>query len=282
MASFISSVDLFISGTKNSPSGMHVNVNGIKGHYITKEIEIHQDHSNTRHYTPSISSIGTSTSFPIIKYDNFDNRESSKRDYDYTHTDSHLRNEFNPNKQWWKPIKYHNTTQDSNVLRYFNQSHAIWKPQNNTTFNPSDSTEPISNHDTNIARDYNVRHDESTTASTMSRKKNRSKGGITLWEKPDTNVPFVSIDETEYDGNDSDEDVALPDEEKIYNINNKHAVSKFDVDVLDKSDKWKPRFADEKKINKKDEDRSVIMTINKKINDLDHFNVESAPWQEGK
>lgn len=32
------------------PSGIYVNVNGIKGHYITKEVEIHQGHSNTRQY----------------------------------------------------------------------------------------------------------------------------------------------------------------------------------------------------------------------------------------
>lgn len=197
----------------------------------------------------------------------------SNHSYPGNNSSSH----FNSSKPRWKPIKSYNKTQDS-AYNHFNQSHVGWKPQNKTISNPS-TTGPIYKHETGIASHY-YSFDESTTASTIRRGKIVPDGVFPPWAKPDTNPPSVSIDDDINNESYSDEHGIQTDEDKIHQIIVEPIVNKYDVDILDETDSWKPRLVFENKTKK--DDNSVIMSVNKKSLDVDIFDVEMAPWQERK
>lgn len=58
-------------------------------------------------------------------------------------------------------------------------------------------------------------------------------------------------------------------------------INDYDVDVLDNKNIWKPRLVFENK-TKTTTTSSVIMKIGPKNTDVELFNIEAAPFQEGK
>lgn len=56
----------------------------------------------------------------------------------------------------------------------------------------------------------------------------------------------------------------------------------YDVDVLDDKNMWKPRLVFENKTVTTTTQPSVIMRIGPKNVDVELFNIEAAPFQEGK
>lgn len=172
-----------------------MNFNGTRGHYITKDIEIHQGHSN---------------------------------------------NNFTRPGNWWLPTR--NKTQEisSNI------------PNNSRIFNRAEPG-----------------YIQPNSTPTWLPPKHEF-----TWKKPDTNVPTVSIEEN-YTPEIHQQTEQTPDKPP-----SEIDTNKFDVDVLDIGNSWKPKLVFENKT--KNNNDSVTMKIDTKTTDLDIFNVEFAPWREGK
>lgn len=92
------------------------------------------------------------------------------------------------------------------------------------------------------------------------------------------NLPNVSIEQDDYWG---------ASDTKISNVDSatpnviEPEINDYDVDVLDDKNVWKPRLVFENK-TKTTTASSVIMKIGPKNTDVELFNIEAAPFQEGK
>lgn len=94
--------------------------------------------------------------------------------------------------------------------------------------------------------------------------------------RSESNLPNVSIEEDDFWS-----------DAKINNVNSgtpsvvEPEINDYDVDVLDDKNVWKPRLVFENKTETTTAS-SVIMKISPKNTDVELFNIEAAPYQEGK
>lgn len=225
----------FVKGVETSkigPSGIYVNVDGVKGHYITKEIEINQGHSKTTNY-------GKDSSYTPPEVTNARNNSHGYRPsigWQMPPPDRTYPSEYEPigsgsnddrRKPGWRynPI---NKTQSETPLH--------GKPNEKIDRGPRND-KGIELPTVSIEEDYNEKTDESQVGKE--------------YEK----INFAEVVEPDPD--------------------------KYNVDVLEGKESWKPRVAFENK-TKKSNDNSVIMSINKKTTDVEILDVKLSPWHEGK
>ncbi|XP_046753306.1 uncharacterized protein LOC124403977 isoform X4 [Diprion similis] len=100
------STDLTMNNQNWYPSGIYVNVNGIQGHYITKEIEINQGHSNAQKY-------GNNNGFSVVA--------EEERDYDTTeknilHTEIEFDSDKDDDEKLYETKIEHTTHGSTNTL----------------------------------------------------------------------------------------------------------------------------------------------------------------------
>ena len=225
---------LFLTGTKTSsksPSltgqrGIYVNINGTKGHYITKDLEILQGHSNTRNENENNSSPpgwGIPPTYPS-QYEPIHSNATSVR---------------------WKP-SYEQTSNKPNYTPVTRRPFATESPESNIQSVPQRPTS------------RGPRNDPSDEVPTESIEEDYHKKENSRDSKADETSSFA--------------EVAEPDPDK------------YDVDVLDEKESWKPSLAFQNKTKQKEEDdTSVVMSINKRKNvNVEILDVKLAPWHEGK
>lgn len=94
----------------------------------------------------------------------------------------------------------------------------------------------------------------------------------------ESNLPNVSIEEDDY-GSASNTKISNVDSATPNVI--EPDINDYDVDVLDDKNVWKPRLVFENK-TKTTTAPSVIMKIGPKKTDVELFNIEAAPFKEGK
>lgn len=93
-------------------------------------------------------------------------------------------------------------------------------------------------------------------------------------------MPTVSIEQD--DLNSSDTKVIYTDS-RLPDLNEPEIDDDHNVDVLDDKNVWKPRLVFENKTETTTETASsVIMKIGPKKIDVELFNIEAAPFHEGK
>lgn len=136
-----------------------------------------------------------------------------------------------------------------------------------TTGTPMTTTEKILNEQSELSR-------KGRDFVNSTTKRNSHDFDITS----ESNLPNVSIEEDDYwsasDTKISNVDSATP------NVIEPE-INDYDVDVLDEKNVWKPRLVFENK-TKTTTAPSVIMKISPKTIDVELYNIEAAPFKEGK
>ncbi|XP_034936416.1 uncharacterized protein [Chelonus insularis] len=254
------------SSTKTYPAGIYVNINGTRGHYIINDVEINQNHSRVQNYSPTGSEYSEETSSGRT----YVPESSMWKPLHQIQPNNNSSDSSNLNRPRWKPIKYHNKTQNS-IHDHFNQSHVRWKPENNVNSYTYSSPESIHDPKTDTVSNYNTHH-ESTPSSEIGTKNIQSVGVIRPREKPETIFSSIGNMDSIYYNQEN-----IPQED---NIRETIVNPNFKVDILDRTNSWTPIEVIANKPKKKD--KSVIMKMNKQTLDLDIFNVKSAPWEENE
>lgn len=238
------------------PSGIYVNINGTSGHYITRDLEVNEGHSNTRSY-------GTdATTFPPISdgsdnvpYGYSGNRDQTKPTHPSTSEPIHPSNR-------WGTLQYKNKTLDKSETsidakpNYQNPSKPTYDQGNPpifTTHSPS--------------RDFDLFAEQSNSPEART-------------DRPGIELPTVSIGESRKENKNRPKTYGKQKETLDFGGIGEPDVDNYEIEVLDE-ESWKPRLNFENK-TKETNVQSVIMKINKKNDNVEVLDVKLAPWQEGE
>ncbi|XP_066599754.1 uncharacterized protein teq isoform X2 [Prorops nasuta] len=292
------------------PNGIYVNSNGTRGHFITKELEVNQGHSQTRtsgnNNRDNSSSIVNDTYESV--YDRFRppyysppvNRQSNfPRSGSSTSVNRIL---FNPEASGLSTSFTTEKTNSAEIPSYrivfpdeIEETHIQRIPPKNTessapinypvfpaTTLPSTTERATTQKgpDKHIILATKPRQ-ESHVQRIPPRKANPVTSTSTTTTTTDPNIPSVSIEYEESEDLDQDESFnRLAKKNLTFDVPEvpvEPKLDEYDVDVLDEKEVWKPVLVFENKTKPKEEESSVIMKINKKKTDIELFNIEAAP-----
>lgn len=175
------------------------------------------------------------------------------------------------------------TSNDGGYTLAFGDLH----PFRDRSYNGSNDV-PLTGTDSDYTPFFNVATTTTTTTTPMATTQKIPDGLSELPRKgkvlrssrngSESNLAFVSIEEDEYwisSDTKINVDLELPDVVEP-------EITDYDVDVLDDKNMWKPRLVFENKTETTTAAPSFIMRIGPKNTDVELFNIEAAPFQEGK
>ncbi|XP_015191626.1 PREDICTED: uncharacterized protein LOC107074585 isoform X1 [Polistes dominula] len=301
------------TGYKNStqkkplyPYGIYVNSNGIKGHFITKELEINQGHSKTKTYnhnnqhTPfsfnqTYGSIYTrtplhnqeTTKSPIIPSNHYPiqytpNSVNIPQPFDGNFTNRFFNqstskdlkgaaNDYSTGKDFHFPV--YSTINRSVILSQHDPRRTINRSIKQFDFNPLTSE----NVGTEKIPDVHLKPSKNISVP-VPQDISENESNTT-----NPNIPSISIEDNTDGPELTDTELTIENKTPTSNFNGivpEDDLDSYEVDVLEDKGDWKPVLVFENKTKPASKnDSSVIMRINKKNTDVDIFNVEVAPYQ---
>lgn len=249
---FVSHTQLFVDPKNKTqhpetnlyPDGIYVNVNGVKGHFITKEIESNQTRPEIQHPYDAQK--------PFHQNRNLNSMLQSSNYYQY-HKDFSIVTTAFANICLTVSIL---TDTDNDYTPFFNSTTSTKTTTTRPSIKPSASSRRVKD-----------------LTNTMREKEPHS-----FRNESRSNLPSFSIKQDDLS---SVIDTKLNDASPEFPDIIEHGGVDY-VEVLDEKNQWKPKLIFENKTETTSAAPSVIMRIVPKKTDVELFNIEAAPFKKGK